>query len=1112
MPKSDQIEIRQDLIDFLHKELVGPRDARVEVVKGQLPHKRYIAGVLFPRQTAMESDSVEEDADQEPKATQESPREREDLDPPKTESGLVPQRPDAVEARDSLEDLDEGISLANAYFPSAISLTLAVHPEVSSLRILPQASSYHPIDASEISSGDELRQWRRRPEELDSLVVPVSDKKASDTAVIRYLIPDRLTLRATARPVSSGCKLVTISLCNECARTCSWPRAEECYFQVGLVVQPNEDEAPFVEMPRGNRRLDEEEKSLDLLYRNRKVFGRGHGCAAEWTVDEDSQRVLQISTSTLPATKVPPVEPLSRISDALSMERLSGFGLEDPRREVLDLLSWIPDAYEEWIGEQRGAVSSLELHHRSTGERHIENCQQALTRIRRGIDTLEKSPEAMRAFMLANRAMLMQQVHSRRPRRLPTDPLTPLPKGYRSFEDEETGQVTGYWRVFQLAFILMTLGAFVGDHQEEERDLVDLIWFPTGGGKTEAYLGLAAFVIFLRRLRWSADAGCTVLMRYTLRLLTAQQFQRASALLCACELIRREEVETFGPEPIRIGLWAGSKVSPNGRDDAKTKANRLIDGSLADNPFPVRECAWCGTALDQDQHWGYRIREGSVRLICPESSCPFAEDPGLPILMIDEDIYQTPPELILGTVDKFALLAWTKDAGRIFGHNDPTSPHRSPPQLIIQDELHLISGPLGSMVGHYEAAIDFLCRKGNESPKIVASTATIRRAMRQCRDLYAREAFQFPPPGLDASDSFFAKEDAEAPGRIYLGVFPSAASSPVVAQGKTVAALLQGAASAGEPGITADEDRDPYWTLVQYFSSLRELGRAFSMMEDEVPEYLRELSRARGLSSEEKRRIRRFEGMTSRRPASEIPEILKGLERKYSTSKEKNSALDSLLATNMISVGMDVTRLGLMLVAGQPKTTSEYIQASSRVGRGNPGLVVTLYNTNRPRDRSHYEHHKGFHQSFYKYVEPTSSTPFSIPVQERALAALLIIAARQRAGVTTPQDFGESKHQERVEEFLSFLIARAEKVSPHQAGALEKRFRGLMEQWESGEHKEWGTHYPKPEMELPLFYNAGKNPDPDWGEEAWPIPSSMRSVDGECHGKIVIRYAEEEER
>ena len=394
----------------------------------------------------------------------------------------------------------------------------------------------------------------------------------------------------------------------------------------------------------------------------------------------------------------------------------------------------------------------------------MDACRRCLTRMKEGVALLgDPDRQLMTAFRIANRAMLMQQVHSKLKARSLDSEFPGIPSDYR----EEPG-VNRQWRPFQLAFLLMNV-AGTSDQSHRDRQLVDLIWFPTGGGKTEAYLGLTAYIIALRRLRNPDNAGTTVLMRYTLRLLTAQQFQRASALIMALDLLRRERYlgADLGDEPISIGLWVGQSLSPNDRSEARAALSRMRGSNKrSDNPFQVLHCPWCGCELKDRMKLGYleeRLRPGEPRTVffrCPDGSCAWGDgNTRMPIMVVDDDIYASPPTLIMGTVDKFAQVAWKDETGRIFGAGG----ENAPPELIIQDELHLISGPLGSIVGLYEGVIERLCRSETSGPKIVASTATIRQAREQCKALYNRDTMEFPAQGLKAGDSYFAYEDSTAP-------------------------------------------------------------------------------------------------------------------------------------------------------------------------------------------------------------------------------------------------------------------------------------------------------------------------------------------------------------
>jgi hypothetical protein len=413
-------------------------------------------------------------------------------------------------------------------------------------------------------------------------------------------------------------------------------------------------------------------------------------------------------------------------------------------------------------------------------------------------------------------------------------------------------------------------------------------------------------------------------------------------------------------------------------------------------------------------------------------------------MVVDEDIYRRPPSLLIATVDKFAQMPWKGETQSLFGQLDglclrhgflspeveiddsgnhasrnslprvqrqPHGPLR-PPDLIIQDELHLINGPLGSMVALYETAVDEMCAWNVNGkrvrPKVIASTATIRRAPDQVRKLFLRKVEVFPPQGTSIKDSFFAVQRTSGekyPGRRYIGVCAFGRRYPA-SMIRVYVALL---ASAQKLFEKYDALADPWMTLIGYFNSIRELAGTRRLVEDDIRARLRDADQ-RGLA---KRQIRfgAVEELTSRKSGTDIPKILERLEVIFDKAQEAQREadrkagnqqttrpFDTVLATNMISVGVDVERLGLMAVAGQPKNTSEYIQATSRVGRSSsgPGLVLTLFNWARPRDLSHYETFEHYHETFYKHVEALSVTPFSARALDRGLAGVLVALMRLR--------------------------------------------------------------------------------------------------------------------
>ena len=1110
--------MRDQVIDFLRAELIGPdpippdvQDNGEEILITDPPRLRYGAGVLFPQGV-----SVEKSEDVESSETTgfevEIVKEEMDIDV-KADSGI----------RETIEDqsAEEITSLTNSYLPSAIGFSCLTTLPEAGLLVEVKAGTYHSEPREYITKSGEIRkghQYLRTPLEC-VLEVPSSELDGKGIQMWSGCVKNNkgedvnLQVQILSRPRRSG-RLLTVALINSHVSTTGRTDNSKCFFQVELRLQAADQSAPFLEYPdREGESLDQEEESLRLLYRHRKTYAVGHGCAADWQGEED--QVYMIQSDIIPSYEIKPIIPTSFPDLDLKMYDLSTLGDEVAIDPILNSLC---DKYEEWIEQQQTTADNPDFpqEFQKAALRHLNKCRECLRRMRSGLDLLKADSTVMHAFRLANYAMLLQQLHYDLTLRTWTIPDRGSPeiKPVKRPDPADPPSDLGSWRPFQLAFILMNLRS-VAMPDDDERDIVDLIWFPTGGGKTEAYLGLTAFTIFFRRLIDPDDAGTAVLMRYTLRLLTTQQFQRSASLICACEMIRRESTE-LGLDPITIGLWVGGSLTPNKRSNAVTALTRLSQGRTRENPFIVLQCPWCGAQMgpvstgNRVRIFGYekKLRPSTVKFRCHDSACDFSRE--LPLKVIDEEIYESPPALLLGTVDKFALLPWFPDARTLFGIRD--GDNVSPPNLVIQDELHLISGPLGSMVGHYETVIDELCSRTKEDhkirPKIIASTATISRAEEQVQSLYARDVFLFPPQCLRAGDSFFAKEDESLPGRLYAGVHASALPSHVTAQVRVLAALLQATRSAQ---VSIESERDPYWTLIDYFNSLRELGHAATLIRADIREYLNAMWNRKKIKKtdtfDERRFINQVLELTSRVSSTDIPESLQKLEVEYPS---RDRPVDICLATNMISVGIDVSRLGLMAVVGQPKTTSEYIQATSRVGRRHPGLVIPIYNTGKPRDRSHYEHFRSFHESIYRHVEPTSVTPFAAPVRERALHALLVALVRYWGRPDTrdrPQPFPDA---DLIADIRSVIETRVKDIDSDERDLTMKYFDELVDHWWRVRPPEYGGFGP-PGSNIPLMYPAGSEPLEDWIRRSWPTPSSMRNVDASCEAEIISQYPVPEE-
>lgn len=1133
---------RNQLLGFVERELIGPdpidwEDLRQnngeEILVADPPRTRYIAGILFPQETT--------DSDAEMREDECTEIEEDDREDPGDSPSQVRMMADGTEY---LEDAEELINRSNAYRQSAISLTAAIRKD-DVIHVEVFAGVYISLKSIDPITGREYTRYPRTAIHWDNENKPISLPSPRDGIAKISTDTDGLQFDVTYRYRRDDYYIYTFTLENTRTDHGNAVRDSDCFFQVKFKLRSKLGFCPLPDSQRINTE-DEDYNSNLLLYRNVHNYAIGHGCATDW--DESDGKVSWISSAVFPSYELKPVVPSTIPGVSLDMHKMSN---DENFSGTVRELRLMCGEYRKWIDQLKKKKMELEDGYIRTAERHIDNCEICLGRMLDGIELLEENESVRSAFQYMNLAMLMQQLHYNLPLQKWEDdgaggirlvkPIKTLP----IVTDKNTwyGDKDRYgkWRPFQLAFILMNLHS-MHDRSCDDREIVDLIWFPTGGGKTEAYLGLSAYTIFIRRLMDREDSGTAILMRYTLRLLTAQQYERASALICACDLIRRDHEDLFGKARISIGLWVGAAATPNKMSDAVRKYNKMKNEG-APNPFVILKCPWCGAQMGvvERRHGvyetpGYRKIRGahgkySVILQCrnTENACDFSSNNyGLPLFVVDDVIYGSTPTLILGTVDKFAMLPFRPSAQSIFGYKDGKKV--TSPDLIIQDELHLISGPLGSMVGHYETLISELCTTRVEGvelhPKIIAATATISRAKEQCHALYGcgtDRVFQFPPSGLDAGNSFFSKEDREQNGRLYVGVLATGSSSDTTTAIRLFSALLYGAKAMD---VESEECRDPYWTNVGYFNSIRELGQAATWIRADIDHHLDVMYKRRyenkRYSKEEYNKRRRYiwrdEELTSRIAGDKVTASLANLGIRYPAELDENGKvrehpIDICLATNMISVGLDVPRLGLMTVAGQPKTTSEYIQATSRVGRNPveaPGIVFVLYRPGRPRDKSHYEHFRSYHSRIYCNVEPTSVTPFSAPVRERALHAIMIGMMRLKKDAAFNSDPPHLPDKDFRGHIFEIIENRIEDIDPDELEATLALMDHVIQRWEDWNPQKW-----EPELNrdwsygnaVPLMFFAGGYRNEAWGSRGMETPTSMRNVDASCEADVLVnRY------
>lgn len=1089
--------VRQKILDAVRKDLIGPSSVNEKL--NEIPTSSYITGLLYPADTAVTEDENYNDV--------EFTEKKFDADGESMEAGIFEE--------DEPEDRIKG----GFQKPSSMGVSFYVSDDVQKINAYINWGKYYAeqvqgevIDGTLEEDAENKKKKKHTVyirEQMND-VVEIDFNKIGRSKQIPLESNGNIYIYVMKMQLDNGYKMVSVYLHNNDKSDGDEKEYEKVMFQVEMLIADDLMSPVFV--PEYICRKVELED--EYYYKGRPVYARGRGCAATWEKRAEEVNATAIKSSFIPDYEIPSVS--AQIDDmpehAFSMLQM---GSPKKKAEVIENLRTLTAMYGSWITDILVNDEAMQDDKfKVTGQAIIDKCNDANRRMNAGIDLIENNDKVYQAFVFMNQAMYLQRSITSFSRDygngIPCslrDYMTDMPEKGRKQDHSE-------WRPFQIAFVLLNLYGIM-DGESPERDIVDLLYFPTGGGKTEAYLGLIAFTIAYRRLTasdesdYEKDGGVTVFLRYTLRLLTTQQRDRLMRLIVAMEQLREKNQELYGKERITIGFWVGGNVTPNKFSEYSDTDQFKKKEFIRKLTKQIIKCPYCGKEITRDE---YDINEKgkSVKIHCADDNCMFSLRTGrtIPVYLVDEEIYAKCPTVIISTVDKFARLPWSEQVGLLFGRTDRccsrcghiaigekhAGRHNAdaaaglekaetvdckpfyPPELIIQDELHLITGPLGTIYGGYETVVEEMCcieKKGKKiRPKYVVSTATIRNAGEQIKFLYGRNEFtQFPPSGFDTRDSFFIKEvplptdnlinaseekirkmisDGKKPFRQYAGICASGQSVKTTLI-RLYSIILQTALDiAKDPEY--EDYIDPYYTLIGYFNSIRELGGAVRLLDDDIASRIRVVKNK--YNSPEQRYLS-FEGkkeITSRIPSWEIAQVLEKLAVGYDKNKEKQGCYDVVIATNMIAVGMDVDRLGLMSVVGQPKQNSEYIQATSRVGRQHPGIIFTVYNPYRPRDLSNYENFVGFHSQMYRYVEGTTATPFAARARDRVLHALVVSLLRlqveamaDNGGASSINDISD----EQIKEIKDKILERVQITAPSSYVDTEKEIDEFINTWKS---------------------------------------------------------------
>jgi hypothetical protein len=1169
----DQAYIRELLQLAVMDDLLGPAGGPNERIVDMGVRDRYLVGKLAPREAAqggiegLDGPLANEDAE-EPTETKAPGRHE-----PGAEFGTATGRVEPES--DSGDEIDAASN--QSLVPSSLGMTFCVDGDADKIEVEARWGRYERVANSDHellkSNGQKAKVWQRIPCG-GKIVLPLTE------GIISHQAPDKefpeVRVQGSVRAKNAnGDRLVTLFLVNaqeepDTNRDMAW------VFQPELIVRSEQEAANRAIFRRrpvlDADGMDPEREALEMIYRNRVEFAVGHGVAVHAETADDVTLATEVRTTVMPQYEVQVTEtPGLDQSDRPAMREMVSSGLLDMQRlatleidPLVDALSMLTKDYAAWIDEQRARVGSEITGYDTQSQQAMDRCQEIHTRLQQGIDTLKNDEKALAAFRFANQAMATQRVRSQY--------ALAMRRGEDVTIDRFDVLKNRSWRPFQLAFLLLSIPSLADpshpDRVQPVEAYADLLWFPTGGGKTEAYLGVAAFTMAIRRMQgnlggYDSSRGLAVIMRYTLRLLTLQQFQRATALICSMEMLRREALDqgdkSLGTEPFTIGLWVGNKVTPGTTEDSHRAIEDVRNpgkyNAGAASPAQLTSCPWCGSEVAPGRDVEVDKARGRTFVYCGDKKgrCDFSKGksskqahPGIPVLVVDEEMYHRPPTMMIATVDKFAMMAWRGQVRTLFGRvgqecerhgllwqgADCNGNHQAakglpsskvktinpirPPDLIIQDEFHLISGPLGTMVGLYETAVDELSGWTLDGktvkPKIIASTATVRKAKEQVNNVFMRRVSVFPPHGLDVEDNFFSVQRSieSKPGRRYLGVCSPGSSRPAMLIRVYTAFLT----AAQELFDHFGEPADPYMTMVGYFNSLRELGGMKRLAEDDVQtrSYRVQMSMVERPALAQ-RSVSNIRELTSRVSSQDIPKYLDNLEVKFKSDFDTAAgkyvtkwqdgdtrAIDVVLATNMLSVGVDVNRLGLMAVNGQPKGTAEYIQATSRVGRSFPGLVCTVLTWARPRDLSHYETFEHYHATFYKHVEAQSVTPFSPRAMDRGLTGAMLSLMRLENDIFSPNEGAgqlSMSNQTEMTDAIKVLANRAGNVAEDNSRKqlAETELKERADEWakevsKGGRILAYEKRGPEKDKTVALIKSPGIQA---W--DNWTVPMSMREVE-----------------
>lgn len=676
--------------------------------------------------------------------------------------------------------------------------------------------------------------------------------------------------------------------------------------------------------------------------------------------------------------------------------------IQDPIGNLSHILTKMKVDYKKCEDEYDNKKNELSAQAKIKYNNALREYENEISRFQNGIKQIEYKDFVKKAFLCMNKTFQLKL-------------------------DGQTRNITG-WRLFQIVFIVSMIGEVIrNEYMEDDSlayadlDVANLLYFPTGGGKTEAFLGITVFAMFFDRFRGKTH-GITAFLKYPLRLLAVQQLDRVLTIVMQANIIRKQNLEIASTTEFRVGFYVGkdntpNKISTHEKLSSRGGRQKNLDLLLESDQETLNEyyrfidtCPCCGKKMVNVR---FNKERWVLEHICDNPECQASV---LPLFIVDSEIYRYLPSIVVSTVDKMSLIGISNEFKALFGqvksycpiHGFSTGKNctcaesgctermqgvgyiKDPiPTLFIQDEMHLIKESLGTFAAHYESFINYYAKKmvkpeHMKKIRFIGATATISMYQEHIRNLYHMEPRRFPCeyPSSKQGEDFYSYTNHDDITRIILGYAPYGRSimdgmwESVYLMRVIVYQMILNIASSYDNltklGFTASLEE--YKNMIfEYWIELVYNNRK----QDAI-----ELENAFQNQANNKLSAKDFPLYVIKQMTSDVD--FQSVRKTLFDIQENRKNLDStnlILATSTISHGVDEDSFNIMYFFGMPNNNAEYIQAYSRTGRKYTGIVIDIIRLMRVRDRSYLKNFVTFHQNKDDLVE-------SVPINRWAKNAI----------------------------------------------------------------------------------------------------------------------------